>query len=92
MTVIKLSKSNSTVMWVVLLLRTWEIPVSTLSQDASHPEATCGFLQSLQVNAPIPRIRPRSLAFTYFSVQYSIVILPFDVIQSELLTSLLYKP
>jgi hypothetical protein len=56
--------------------------------DVSHD-----FPQSLQADARIvPQIRQLSLPSTFFPIHYSLIILPFDAIQLELLTALLNKP
>jgi hypothetical protein len=68
---------------------TWEVT----SLDLGYSEVFHGFLQSLKANAGmIPEVRPGLRPSKFFPVHYSLVILPFGNIESELLAALSDEP
>jgi hypothetical protein len=62
-------------------------------RSAILTENFCKPLRSLYTNAEtVPEIRPLSFYSMSFPIHYSLIILPFDALQTRTLTPLLNKP
>jgi hypothetical protein len=73
----------------MLLTYIQKIPGLNHSWDGDSPEVFHGFIQSFQVNTDIfPQIRLGPLLSTFLPVHYSLIILPFNAVLSELAASL----
>lgn len=71
-----------------LLFRIWELLGSSLGPEAEYCEFLYTFPQSLQADVGIvPSNGSRALLFKSFSILYSLIMLPSDAVQSELLTA-----
>jgi hypothetical protein len=57
----------------------WEVPSSSLDLETGYPKVLRGFRESLQKNAGIsPKIKPRPLPSTSFSVHHSLINISYD--------------